>query len=85
MERKEIEEKLYDIVSEIVGAPKDELKLETTFVNDLSADSLTIVDIMTRCEDVFQITISDEEAENMKSIGDAVKYIHTRLEKDKKK
>jgi len=79
VERKEIEEKLYDIVSEIIGTPREELKPETTFVHDLSADSLTIVDIMTRCEDVFQITISDEEAENMKSIGDAAKYIKSRV------
>jgi acyl carrier protein len=79
VEKKEIQEKLYEIVSEIIGTPKEDLTLETTFVQDLSADSLTIVDIMTRCEDVFQITISDEEAENMKTIGDALKYIQSRL------
>jgi len=85
VERKEIQEKLYNIVSEIIGTPKEELTLKTTFVHDLSADSLTIVDIMSKCEDVFQINISDEQAENMKSVGDAVEYIHTRLSGSKKK
>lgn len=81
MEKKIIEEKLCEIVAEILGTPKEELKRNTTFVQDLGADSLTIMEIMTRCEDAFQITISDEEAENMKSIGDAVDYIASRVKK----
>ncbi|NUM34691.1 MAG: acyl carrier protein [Candidatus Brocadiae bacterium] len=85
MERKEVEEKIYNIVSEIIGTPKDELTLKTTFIHDLCADSLTIVDIVSKCEDVFQINISDEQAENMKSIGDAVDYICSRLVGSKKK
>ena len=80
MTRQEIEEQILNIVSEVMGTQKDKLALSTSF-KDLGADSLTILDIMMKCEDTFQITISDEETENIKNIGNAVNYIHTHIAK----
>lgn len=75
MQRKEVEAKIFSIVSEILATPKEKLSLTTSFTKDLGADSLAILDIMMKCEEAFQLTISDEETENIKTIGSAVDYI----------
>lgn len=75
VERKEVEEKVIEIVATVLAQDKKELNLEYSFKKDLSADSIAILDIMMEAEEKFQITIPDEDAEGIKTIGDAVDYI----------
>ena len=77
MEREQVQEQVLKIVSEIMGTPVEDLTLETRLIQDLGADSLTVLDIMTECEEYFKITIADDELENLKTIEDAVNYLHT--------
>ena len=70
-----VEERVIEIVSEQMGVAKDQIRLETSFVNDLGADSLDTVELVMEFEEEFDITIPDEEAEKIQSVGQAVKYI----------
>ena len=79
MDRKVIEEKVLEIVANLLDREKEDLNLTDSFTQDLSADSLTIIEIMTECEEEFQLTINDEETENIKTIDDAIGYIHNQL------
>ena len=63
------------IVSEKLGVDQDKVQLETSFIGDLGADSLDMVELLMNLEDSFKMTIPDEDAENIKTVGDAVKYI----------
>ncbi len=78
----EIEEKVYQIVSEQMGIDKSELARETSFVDDLNADSLDTVELVMEFEDEFEMSIPDEEAEKIRTIGQTVSYI---LEHNKEK
>ncbi len=71
----EIEEKVIQIVSEQLSVDKGELSRETSFVNDLNADSLDTVELVMELEDEFDMTIPDEEAEKLATVGDAILYI----------
>lgn len=71
----EIEEKVFQIVSEQMSVEKGELNRETSFVNDLNADSLDTVELVMELEDEFDLNIPDEEAEKLKTVGEAVDYI----------
>ncbi len=71
----EIEEKVLQIVSEQLSVDKGELSRETSFVNDLNADSLDTVELVMELEDEFDMTIPDEEAEKLATVGDAIQYI----------
>jgi acyl carrier protein len=75
MAEKEIETKVYDIVSEQMGVDKGQLSRETHFINDLNADSLDTVELVMEFEDEFEISIPDEEAEKIQTIGQAIDYI----------
>jgi acyl carrier protein len=70
-----VEEKVIGIVSEQLQIPKEEVSREKSFVDDLKADSLDVVELVMEFEDVFKITIPDEDYEKIKTVGDAVKYI----------
>ena len=76
----EIEEKVIEIVSEQMGVDKSEITRETSFVNDLNADSLDTVELVMEFEDEFELSIPDEEAEKILTVGQAIDYIkeHTR-------
>ena len=76
----EIQDKVMQIVSEQMSVDKDELTRETSFVNDLNADSLDTVELVMELEDEFDLTIPDEEAEKLKTVGNAMDYIQTHLE-----
>ena len=76
----EIEEKVIQVVSEQLSVDKGEVKRETSFVNDLNADSLDIVELVMELEDEFDLTIPDEEAEKLNTVGEAVDYIQKHLE-----
>ena len=70
-----IEEKVIEIVSEQMGVDKSEITRETSFVNDLNADSLDTVELVMEFEDQFELSIPDEEAEKIQTVGQAVDYI----------
>lgn len=71
----EVFEKVTSIVSEQMGVDKSEIKKETSFVNDLNADSLDTVELVMEFEDEFDMSIPDEEAEKIQTVGDAVNFI----------
>jgi acyl carrier protein len=71
----EITDKVYTIVSEQMGVNKAEINRETSFINDLNADSLDIVELVMEFEDNFEISIPDEEAEKIRTVGQAIDYI----------
>ena len=71
----EIEEKVYQIVSEQMGIDKSELARDTSFVDDLNADSLDTVELVMEFEDEFELSIPDEAAEKIRTIGQAIEHI----------
>ena len=68
-------EKVRDIVVEQLGVEADEVALESTFIDDLGADSLDIVELIMAFEEEFNIEIPDEAAEKIKTVQDVVTYI----------
>ncbi len=70
-----IETKVVDIVSEQMGVDKSEISRETSFINDLNADSLDTVELVMEFEDEFDMSIPDEEAEKIQTVGAAIDYI----------
>ena len=72
-------EKLSALIAEQFGVDASEITEETSFVGDLGADSLDIVDLVMSLEEEFDTEIPDEEIENIKTVGDVVKYIEERI------
>jgi acyl carrier protein len=70
-----IEAKVVEIVSEQMGVDKAEISRETSFINDLNADSLDTVELVMEFEDEFDMSIPDEEAEKIQTVGAAIDYI----------
>ena len=70
-----VEQRVIEIVSEQMGVTKDNVGRDTSFVNDLGADSLDIVELVMEFEEEFDITIPDEEAEKIQTVGQAIDYI----------
>lgn len=68
-------EKVRDIVAEQLGAEASEITMESSFVDDLGADSLDIVELIMALEEEFNMEIPDEEAEKISQVGDVVEYI----------
>lgn len=68
-------EKLKDIIVDVMGCNLDEITMDTTFVDDLGADSLDIFQIIMGIEDAFDIEIENEDAEKIATVGDAVEQI----------
>jgi|TARA_Y100000294_G_C8447754_1_gene293436 acyl carrier protein len=75
MTRAEIEAKVIDIVSTQLGVDKQEVKLESSFANDLNADSLDTVELVMELEDAFSTSIPDDKAEQIQTVGSAVDFI----------
>jgi len=71
----EIESKVIEIVAEQMGVDKAEISRETSFINDLNADSLDTVELVMEFEDAFEMSIPDEEAEKIQTVGQAIDYI----------
>ncbi|MBN1436857.1 MAG: acyl carrier protein [Sedimentisphaerales bacterium] len=69
------EAKVIAIVAEQLGVDKSEITRETSFVNDLNADSLDTVELVMEFEDEFDMSIPDEEAEKIQTVGQAVDFI----------
>lgn len=68
-------EKLQEIIAEVLNLDADEITMDTTFVDDLGADSLDVFQIISGIEEEFDIEIADEDAEKIVSVGDAVEQI----------
>ena len=68
-------EKLCELISEQFGVEADTITVDTTFEDDLGADSLDVVDLLMSIEDEFEVEIPDEEVENIKTVGALVEYI----------
>ena len=76
----EIEAKVIEIVSEQMGVDKGEIARETSFINDLNADSLDTVELIMEFEKEFNMGIPDDQAESISTVGDAIKYIEENAE-----
>ena len=72
-------DKIKDIVVEQLGVNEDEVKLETNFIEDLGADSLDLFQVVMDLEDAFNVKV--DNVENIKTVGDAVRYIENVIEK----
>ena len=74
-EPNKVEERVIEIVCEQMGASRDKISPETSFIQDLGADSLDTVELVMEFEDEFDLNIPDEDAEKIQTVGDAIKYI----------
>ena len=68
-------EKVKAILSEQFGVEEDSITMESSITDDLGADSLDVVDLLMSIEDEFEVEVPDSEVENIKTVGDLVKYI----------
>jgi acyl carrier protein len=80
MDHDEIFGKVKDVIVDQLSADEDDVTLEASFIDDLGADSLDIVELVMALEDSFSISIPDEEAESIKTVGDAVEFIAANME-----
>jgi acyl carrier protein len=78
-EMHELEEKVKDIIVEELGVERDKLTETASFMEDLGADSLDTVELVMAFEKEFDIDIPDEEAEKLRTVGDAMKYLHEKM------
>ena len=75
-----LEDRVTDLIVEQLGVSRDEVVTKASFIDDLGADSLDIVELVMSLEETFDIEIPDEDAEKMQTIGDAIAYLKERLE-----
>ncbi len=79
MKMEEVQQKLKAIVMDRLNAEEDQIKPEASFVEDLGADSLDIVELIMGIEEEFDIEIPDEDAEKLTTVGEAMAYVKTKL------
>ena len=73
-------DKIKDIIVEQLDVEEDSVTMEASITDDLGADSLDVVDLVMSIEESFDVEIPDEEVENIKTVGDIVKYIENKVE-----
>lgn len=71
-------ERVTKVIVDRLGVDESEVKLEASFRDDLGADSLDVVELVMELEDEFDMEISDEDAENISTVGSAVNYIESK-------
>ena len=76
-----MEEKVKDIIVEELGVEREKLTDGASFMEDLGADSLDTVELVMAFEKEFDVDIPDEEAEKLRTVGDAMKYLHEKMGK----
>src|SRR5437764_2560041 len=76
-----VEERVIDIVCENLGVNKEQVTRKTSFIEDVGADSLDIVELIMELEEEFEINIPDEQAEKIKTVGEAIDYIEAEIKK----
>ena len=76
-----VEEKVKDIIVEEFGVEREKLTNDASFMEDLGADSLDTVELVMAFEKEFDIDIPDEEAEKLRTVGDAMSYLHEKIGK----
>lgn len=72
-----VENRVKSIIADQLGVDEAQIKPESKFIEDLGADSLDIVELIMAMEEEFQTEIPDEDAENIRTVGDAVNYVQT--------
>ena len=77
----DLEEKVRDIIVEELGVEREKLTNDASFMEDLGADSLDTVELVMAFEKEFDVDIPDEEAEKLRTVGDALKYLHDKMGK----
>jgi acyl carrier protein len=78
MAEKSIEEKVKDIIVEQLGVNPEQVTSQASFIEDLGADSLDIVELVMAFEEEFSVEVPDEDAEKLQTVGDVIKYIEER-------
>lgn len=73
-------ERVTKVIVDRLGVDESEVKEEASFREDLGADSLDVVELVMELEDEFDMEISDEDAEKIATVGDAIKYIESKLD-----
>jgi acyl carrier protein len=81
MADKSIEEKVKDIIVEQLGVNPEQVTPQASFIEDLGADSLDIVELVMAFEEEFSVEVPDEDAEKLQTVGDVIKYIEERANK----
>ncbi len=71
----DIQAKVTEIIVDKLGVEEEDVKLDSSFTNDLGADSLDTVEMIMEFEKEFDVTIPDEDAEKISSVGDAIEYL----------
>ena len=74
-----LEARVKDIIAEELGVEREKLTNEASFMEDLGADSLDTVELVMAFEKEFDLDIPDEEAEKLRTVGDALNYLHQRV------
>ena len=77
-----IETKVKQIIVDKLGVDESEITLESSFTNDLGADSLDTVELIMEFEKTFDISIPDEQAENIQTVGQAVTYLQSQVKEE---
>ncbi len=72
-------ERVSKVIVDRLGVDESEVKLEASFREDLGADSLDVVELVMELEDEFDMEISDEDAEKIATVGDAISYIESKI------
>ena len=75
VENDQVAQRVVDIICEQLQVSREKVKEDTSFINDLGADSLDIVELVMELEEEFKMSIPDDEAEKIKTVGDAIRYI----------
>jgi len=75
LNEQEIQEKVISIIADQMNIDKSEISRDTSFINDLNADSLDTVELVMELEDEFEMSIPDEEAEKIQTVGQAIDCI----------